>query len=70
MALRAVLATNLRRIRTEKGLSQEALASLAGVDRTYVSSIERLRYSATIDMLECLAEALDVPVSALLDTEC
>lgn len=66
MASRAVLARNLRRLRKEKGLSQEALAHLAGIDRTYVSSLERQCYSASVDMLDRLAAALNVPVSALL----
>lgn len=69
MASRAVLARNLRRLREERGLSQEALADLAGIDRTYVSSLERQRYSASVDMLDRLASVLQVPVSALLKAE-
>ena len=67
MASRAVLARNLRRLREARGLSQEALADLAGIDRTYVSSLERQRYSATVDMLDCLAEALNVRSAVLLE---
>ena len=67
MILRAVLATNLRRLRHARGLSQEALADLAGIDRTYVSSLERQRYSATVDMVECLAMALKVGPADLLE---
>jgi transcriptional regulator with XRE-family HTH domain len=66
MASRAVLARNLRRLREARGLSQEALADLAGIDRTYVSSLERQRYSASVDMLDRLAAALEVPVADLL----
>ena len=69
MALRAVLANNLKRLRNERGLSQEALADLAGIDRTYVSSLERKRYSATVDMLDRLAVALKVPASALVEND-
>lgn len=69
MASRAVLARNLRRLREERGLSQEALAHLAGIDRTYVSSLERQCYSASVDMLDRLASALGIPVSALLNPE-
>lgn len=67
MELRGVLASNLRRFREERGLSQEALADLAQIDRTYVSLLERQRYSATLDVLERLAMALNVPATALLE---
>ncbi|MER7585900.1 helix-turn-helix transcriptional regulator, partial [Kitasatospora sp. NPDC097691] len=42
-ALRDIIALNVRRIRTEKGLTQDALADLCELDRTYVGSIERPR---------------------------
>lgn len=61
MRLREVFASNLRRLRIERRLSQEALADGAGVDRTYIGSLERQVYSPTIDMVEKLAEVLDVP---------
>lgn len=47
--------------------SGTTIADLSGIDRTYVSSLERQRYAATVDMLERLAGALDVPVSALVE---
>ena len=58
MTVRALVATNLRRLRSERGMSQEELAERANVDRTYVSSLEREQYAASIDMLEKLASAL------------
>lgn len=60
MELRCVLADNLRRLRAERGLSQEALADAAAIDRTYVSLLERQKYSASVDMIERLAQALSV----------
>ncbi len=66
MKLREVLATNLKRLRLAAGLSQEELAHRADIDRTYVSSLERGRYSASIDMLERLSAALDIEPSELL----
>ena len=60
MAIRKVLAQNLKRLRRERGLSQEALADEVEIDRTYVSALERERYSASIDMLERLATGLGV----------
>ena len=59
---RALLAWNLRRLRSERGISQELLAADAGVDRAYVSEIERELGNATLDMLDKLAGLLDVPL--------
>ena len=52
----------LREIRTKKGVSQEALAELAGLHRTYVSSIERGERTISIVNIAKLAEALEVPI--------
>ncbi len=66
MALRSILARNLRSLRAERQMSQEVLASKASIDRTYVSSLERERYAVSIDTLEKLAVALGVPAAELL----
>lgn len=66
MSIREVLARNLRRFRAERGLSQEELAHRADIDRTYVSSLERVQYGATVDMVESLAKALEVAPYELL----
>ena len=66
MKLREVLATNLKHFRLAAGLSQEELAHRAHLDRTYVSSLERGRYSASIDKIESLSLALDIEASELL----
>jgi transcriptional regulator with XRE-family HTH domain len=58
MRAQALVARNLRRLRTERGLSQEALAADAGIDRTYVSRLERGLENPTVAMLEQLASAL------------
>lgn len=60
------MALNLKGLRQTQDLSQEDLADLAGIDRTYVSSLERSQYSATIDVLERLALALGVKPADLL----
>lgn len=67
MTLRQILGSNLRRIRTDRGLSQEALADMAGIDRTYVSALERQLYSVSIDTIEKLADVLEVQPTALLE---
>ncbi len=66
MQLREVFATNLRRARQAKGLSQEALAHDADIDRTYISSLERGTYAASVDTIEKLAEVLGVAPDELL----
>jgi transcriptional regulator with XRE-family HTH domain len=66
MKSRQNLAMNLRRLRVERGLSQERLAADSGVDRAYVGAIERQSENPTIDLLDKLAEALAVEVSELL----
>lgn len=60
MDLRQVLATNLRRIRHEKGLSQEALAHEAGVDRAHVSKIERGLTHVGIEIIGKFVDVLGV----------
>jgi transcriptional regulator with XRE-family HTH domain len=60
MALREVVARNLRRLRRLKALSQEELADRAGINRNYVGMLEREENAATVDMLEKLANVLEV----------
>lgn len=64
---REVFASNLRRFRLSKGLSQEALAELAGLHRTYVSSVERGERNISVDNMERLAFALGVTLVALIE---
>jgi transcriptional regulator with XRE-family HTH domain len=66
MKARTKLARNLRRIRVEQGTSQEQLAADARVDRAYVGGLERETENPTIDLLDRLAEALDVEIADLL----
>ena len=60
------LATNVRRLRQAKALSQEAFADEAGIHRTYVSDIERAARNPTIKVVEVLARALGVSAADLL----
>lgn len=66
MGLRQVFARNLKRFRSARGLSQEALADCAGIDRTYVSALEREVYSVSLDTIEKLAKSLEVDPFELL----
>lgn len=65
-AARSLLAYNVRSLRIELGLSQEALGIAAGFHRTYVSQVERGVANVTIDGLDRLATAVGVPVASLL----
>ena len=60
MKLRQIVARNLRVLRKQKGLSQEELAFLAGINRNYVGQIEREEKSPTVDVVEKLAIAMDL----------
>ncbi len=63
---RKVFSQRLRQIRHDQDLSQEELADLAGLHRTYVGSVERCERNISIDNMERLAKALDVEITDLL----
>ena len=68
MSLRQTVAKNLKRLRRERGISQEELADKAEINRNYVGMIERAENAASVDMLEKLAEALEAePVEFFSD---
>ena len=68
-ALQIVVGRNIRRLRRERGLSQEDLADEIGVHRTYMGGVERGERNLTLRSLERLAERLGVsPLSLLEDT--
>jgi transcriptional regulator with XRE-family HTH domain len=60
---RGLVAWNLRRIRVQRGLSQERLAHEAEVDRSYVGGLERQEENPTVDVLDRLASMLEVPIA-------
>jgi transcriptional regulator with XRE-family HTH domain len=64
MDARELLGWNLRKLRVERGLSQEKLALDAAVDRSYVGRIERGEENVTISVLEALSKPLGVQVGA------
>jgi len=59
-----ILATNITRLRDERGWSQEELGNQAGLHRTYVGAVERGERNVTLSTLEAFASALDVPSSS------
>src|SRR4051812_5147239 len=64
--LRDVLAFNVRNIRVGHRLSQEQLGFAAGLDRTFISQVERSKINVSLDNIEKLANTLEVDASSLL----
>jgi len=62
-----VVARNIRRIRVQQGLSQEGLAVEAGIDRTYVSQLERELKNPTVSVLDKIAAALACDIRDFFD---
>ncbi|MFY9294414.1 MAG: helix-turn-helix transcriptional regulator [Methylorubrum rhodinum] len=65
---RALVAWNLRRLRVERGVSQERLAADAGIDRAYLGGLERQAENPTVDLLDRVAAVLNVPMAELFVT--
>lgn len=65
-SLRATLAENIKAFRSQKGLSQEELAELCGLHRTYIGSVERQERNVTLSTLGVLSAALGITVPELL----
>ena len=55
-----VFGTNLKKYRTEVGLSQEAFANKCGMHRTYISAIECFRRSISLENIQRIADALEI----------
>ena len=67
MDVRRRLAGNMKHLRRAKGWSQERLADEAGLDRTYISGIERVVRHPTITSVQKIADALGASFAELLD---
>lgn len=57
----------IRNYRTNNGLSQEKLAELSGCHPTYIGQLERGEKNATIESIDKIATALNVPMSKLFE---
>jgi len=64
--LRDVLAKNMRWLRAARGVSQETLAHECGINRTYLSSVERSERNVSIDNIARIAKGLQVEPWRLL----
>lgn len=60
------LAANIRHLRSQQKLSQEGLADLVGLHRTYVGSVERAERNVSLDNVEKLANTLGVDITEIL----
>lgn len=66
MKAKDLIGWNIKRLRMAQGLSQEALADAAEIDRAHVGKIERGEANSTVDVLDKLALALGAETSELL----
>lgn len=66
---RKIFARNLKEMRVKQRLSQEKLADIAGLHRTYVGSVERGERNISIDNMERLASALNITIQNLLNAD-
>ena len=66
---RSLLALNMKRLRAERGWSQDALALEADLDRTFIAHVERLKRNISLDNVEKIAVALGVPVCELFSLD-
>lgn len=65
MNINTKFAKRVKKIRLKRDLSQEALALLAGLDRTYISSIETGKRNVSLIVIQKIANALNVNISKL-----
>ena len=64
-----VFGDNLKKYRTQLGLSQEAFAEKCGLHRTYISAIERYRRSIALENVQRIADALEIETYKLFICE-
>jgi len=57
---------NIKKLRKEKGFTQEVLASKANISRSYLADVENDRYNASVDVLRSIAKSLDASLTDLL----
>ena len=67
MNARKQLAKRVRLLRTNRGWSQEVLAELSGLNRSYIGAVERAEHNIGLDNIERISRALETSIPALLD---
>ena len=66
-SIQAQFGAHLKKLRHQSGLSQEAFADKCGLDRTYVSGIERGVRNPTLEVLNVLAQGLEIEIKNLFE---
>jgi transcriptional regulator with XRE-family HTH domain len=69
MSIKVKVGQRIKALRTQLGISQEALANKAGIDRTYVTDVENGRRNIAIENLEKLIFALNVSLADFFNSE-
>ncbi|EHG2954331.1 helix-turn-helix transcriptional regulator [Salmonella enterica subsp. diarizonae serovar 53:r:z35] len=66
-SIQALFGAHLKKLRSQSGLSQEAFADKCGLDRTYVSGIERGVRNPTLEVISVLAAGLEIEINKLFE---
>lgn len=64
--MRVVLSANIKRYRKSKRVSQQALADMCGLHRTYISDLENAKCNPTLSVMMVVAKSLNVTLKDLL----
>src|SRR6266705_113694 len=68
-SIRRILAKKIKLLRFSRGWSQETLAELCGFHRSYIANIESGKHNVSLDNLERIAQAFEVPIAELLNPD-
>ena len=63
--IKVIFGLNVRKFRLQKNLSQEKLAELSGLHRTYISAVERAERSISLDNIKKIADSLEIEIYQL-----
>ena len=69
MNLQIQFGLRVRQLRKEQGLSQEALAFKAGIDRTYMTSVENGKRNVSVQNIEKIINALEISIQDFFSTD-
>lgn len=67
MDIKIIVGHKIKEFRLAKKYSQEKLAQLSGIDRTYIPGIEKGERNISIEVLEKISNALDVPIKTFFE---